>query len=457
MAEDSPTIVENENQPIEYSNDHIVVKLKKLPDCIASFQVTVKPEASLAAYAKALKAVAKEVSFPGFRKGKAPLDRIIKEYGTHTDKEWKRVLLTTAMSDAMELANLKPLSKDSILKSNVVKIFKDQDSEVTFEIEHQPQVPVIDLDAIHIKFVEPQGVSDQDLEKELTSIRLHSAKWTEIADRPVQEGDYVDLDIISLDTPGEALCKNTRFSVDAQLIPSWIHSVLIGLNKGDKAQGTTEQDPNHKVEHNENGEEIPFTPVHCEITVNSIHHAELPELNDEFAKKLGTDNLEVLKERVMKSLQLKAATAAWGAMESQIINALLTNYSFDIPKASYLPEQQLRINSVKTRLSQRHFSAEEQNKMFTETQRYISGLPTRYRLLFLTQKFADANKIYITKQELADEIQEQLLFSQAAPFSLIDETMDPSTAQYLMYNYLLLNKTIAFIVKNAKHVDKQSV
>jgi hypothetical protein len=64
----------------EYKNDRLTVNIETAPGCLVKLDARLSPKAVEEAYLKTVKDTNKQVSIPGFRKGKAPNDKIIKEF-----------------------------------------------------------------------------------------------------------------------------------------------------------------------------------------------------------------------------------------------------------------------------------------------------------------------------------------------------------------------------------------
>ena len=106
----------------EVSNDNIKVVVTKTPGCRVTFDITVAPTGTQSAYTKAVRSVNKEVSLPGFRKGKAPEKLVIQHYGKHVDREWRNMVLNYAFEQAIELTKLSPLHQEAVQAPEVKKI-----------------------------------------------------------------------------------------------------------------------------------------------------------------------------------------------------------------------------------------------------------------------------------------------------------------------------------------------
>lgn len=445
----SDTTSINTSNVQEYKNEHLTAKVEMLPNCVANVHLTITPEASKAAYAKAIKLVSKEVSVPGFRKGKAPTDMIVKNYSKAVSKEWEEQLLRTSIIESLSLIEQEPCSNDSITSPKLIKASKDEASEVSFQLECFPNVPEVDIKQIKVHQVDPEPVAEEAINQEIETVRLHKATWEPVEGRSAEEGDYIDLTIISLDPPTSTLCENARFILQKDKMSAWMYHLVLGMNIGDTVEGTSEKDPNMEDPDNS------FVPTRCSIKLEGIFKPILPELNDEFAKKLGADSLEDLNEKVKTRISRVNHRNAMKAMEGQVIEQLLTHYQFDIPLKECELERNAQYERLKNKLESSEGSPADKVRMIQEVERYTSSLPNNYRLYFMARQIAKNNNIRITEKELTDEITHHLLLSRASYDSLIDESMDPRQVQKMIYNHLLLNKTIDFIVKNAQSSEQK--
>src|SRR5262249_7600353 len=149
--------------------------------------------------------------------------------------------------------------------------------------------------------VKLQEVTQKHIDETIENIRLHHAEWETISDRPVQEGDFVNLDIDAIEEPGFNICKDTSFEVKEGKMGAWMRKLIIGLNVNESAEGISEKEKtNTETECEEcvhNLEAQDFKPTHCRLTVKTIKKAILPALDEALAKKVGCDSVEQLRER----------------------------------------------------------------------------------------------------------------------------------------------------------------
>lgn len=419
----------------EFKNDNINVVVDKQGSNV-KLDLFVTPKATQAAYIKALKTINKEVSLPGFRKGKAPDALITENYSKHIDKEWRQILLDTGFREALGLISERPFKMETARCTEVKEISRENGTRFTIEFEAAPNVPKINLDEITLNPVSPREITQEEIDHAIENLLLYSAEWTTITDRPVQEKDYVDLDIDKLDEPTQNVCKNTRFAVIQGRMANWMRNMVIGKSVDETSEGYTEKD-------NESPED--FQPVHCRITIKAIHHAALPELNDELAKKLGAPDAEKLKQRLIDDLKRRAKEEVTHQLHKQVDDQLFQRYQFDVPVSLIESDKKQRIADEIEYLKKRKMPNDAITRHIEQMEHSLNGeLERTYRLLFLIFKFAQEHEITVSQEEIMEELTQQVMQGENAP--LLRGVKDPKEVRARINHHLLLRKCRDYIV-----------
>ncbi|NGX43459.1 MAG: Trigger factor [Chlamydiae bacterium] len=423
----------------EYKDDNISVVVDRQPGCRTKLDIFVTPKATLAAYKKAIKSINKEVSLPGFRKGKAPEAMIVKNYSKYVDQEWKDILVQTAFKEAIALAKVYPFNEESIQKPKINQFSKEEGANITIEFESAPQVPDIDTKGIKLTQVKRKEVSEEEIVDSMDNLRLHHATW-EVKDRPVKEGDFVDVNIEDMDHPERFICKDSRFEVSERKMGSWMYKLVIGKNVGDAVEGLSERSPDLDPE-------TEFKPTNCKITIKSIQTAALPDVDDELAKKTGVSSVEELKERMVANLNNQADEEVKEKLREQVEEALLEKYPFDIPSSLRDKEMKDRLEKARSEMLDANKSEEEISKRLEELQHELSKQADRaFQLFFIARKVANENDISITQEEIVKELMMQL-YSRG---SNINPSMEPDEARNKAYFTLLSQKVKDYLIDHAE-------
>lgn len=386
----------------ELKNQNITVAVTKKPGLQVEFEITVTPQAVDAAYNKALKAINKEVSIPGFRKGKAPDKIIVQNYEKQIQGEWRETLLNDAFQEAMALGNIRPFKNNSIRMSGLKQLLLGQPASFKIEFEATPEIPFINLEEIVLTSPEKEKIEEEEVDKVIENLRFYYAEWADVTDRPVQDKDHVELDIDKLDEPFEKLADNMRFPVEEGQMATWIRKLITGLKTGESVEGTSEQEPNQPENPN-------FVPTRCKITVNAIKKPILPEIDDAFATRMGVTTIAELRERIMSDLRSRAEQESHEALRKQLDTVLLERYHFEIPSSVLKDEQEQRMANAMEWLSKNQAPADVVEKRKQELeQRLPQEVENSYRLFFLLLTFAQRVGIELTKEEVAEELNYQM-------------------------------------------------
>lgn len=431
----------------EFKNPNITVIVERAPGSKAKLHIKVSPEATKAAYAQALKNINKEVSLPGFRKGKAPETLVLQKFEQHVKDEWNTIVLNTSFSEALELTQVTPLSERAVSKPQVKTLSKEDGTDFTIEFESFPEVPAINPAEISLKKLTPAEASDADVEDRIYDLRLNKADWATITDRPMQEGDFAELDIDSLDEEGFTICKDQTFLVAQDKIGSWLYNAIIGKQIGDTVEATSEKEDckechDHTHVHPEEAE---FKPTHCKITIKTIKKANMPDLDDEFAKKIGAESVDILRERVKGSLSNESKEKAQQHLRREVDKKLAEKYAFEIP-ASLIKSQHGA--AVEHRLALLTNQGETPNRKEIEDE-VRKELEDAYRVYFICEKIAKEQQIEVTQDEIMQEFMVQAYMTRQGE-GYVDPSMNAEEIRSRVHSHLLNKKVKDYIVEHAQ-------
>lgn len=441
------------HQETEFKNENIHVKVSREPGAKVKFDISVSPKGVEAAHEKAIKAVNKEVSLPGFRKGKAPEKLLTQHYSKYIDQEWRDILLNTAFQEAISLTHIYPYTEKSVKAPQVKSISRETGAEVQVLFEERPQIPEVNPQDLNLAPVETRVIKDEDVENTIHDIRLHHAIWEDILDRPIQEGDFVDLTIDSLDEPQQNICTDTRFEVTDGKMPSWMRKLVIGKSVNETAEGISEKEESH-CQSCESGEEHThthdqnFKPTNCRITIKAVKTAKLHELNEELAAKTGLKTIDELNERVRSSLEQQAKEEAKAIMRKQLDEKLAERYFFEIPAS--ITESEIRrrsshkISHLNTAELDADTVASKKEELKEEAKREVENA---YRTYFILHSIAEQHHIQVSSEEIMHEFMRQL--TQSPNDSIVDQSMEPKEIQARLQDYLLTKKTQDFLIEQA--------
>ena len=317
----------------QFENEHLKITLTHNPGCMAHLEVTVDPIAVKSAYEKAVKAVKKEVSIPGFRKGKVPDDVVKHNFASAIQREFRDIVMRTAFGEAITLTGIKPFGNQSVKRSELKKCSLEEGALATFNVEIEPQIPTIDLSTINTEVTEPREVSPKHVERAYRQLRVMHGTWQEITGRAVQPGDFVEVDIDVTEHPAHNVCTNQLLLVETEELPKWLYDTLIGMdldenNSKDAHAVPRPEDPAHIFVQDKDA-----PPKQCRVTLKVIKAAILPEETDAFAQKVGASSLDDLKTRLHERLVLEETEYASDLSRYNLRRELLQKHPLDLPQS----------------------------------------------------------------------------------------------------------------------------
>ena len=255
---------------------------------------------------KAARKIAEKVKISGFRPGKAPYDVVRRLYGDSAiTEEAVEILVDEIYPEAVKEANIDPSGAGQL-----EKIESLEPPKFIFTVPLKPSVKLGDYQSVRLpyEFVSPDAAL---LDEEINNLRRMYAK-TESVERPVQDGDYVLLDVTGqkskaaesesplLERKGFAIVIRSDEKENEWPFPGFSTN-LIGLEPGQNKEFS------HKYPKTFTDETLAGENVKFSVLVKTIRSVNMPELDDEFAKKTGLgQNVEELRKRMQDNIELEA-------------------------------------------------------------------------------------------------------------------------------------------------------
>jgi trigger factor len=383
----------------EFKNEDFTVKVTLKKDCIVELHIFASKEFVKKLQKKAIKEVSKDIDLPGFRKGKAPEDFILKKYPQNIEQELKNQITNTSFIEAQKLVKIFPLNKSTKITFDLKKHSLEEGSEVFFSYETEPPTPTIDKTKFKLKEIKKREVTEKNVNEAIRQAQFFFASWKEVT-RPIKEGDFVILDLEAIDKePPTKVFSDTRFEVKDKSIAKWMKALLIGAKKNDVLEGISKPDEDLPER-----EKKAFEPKKVRVTIKKIEEADLPELTDEFAKKTGAENLEIMRKSIFEMLNKKSEREFLNKKREQVNKFLLENYKFDLPLSLVNSEKEYRKNQMlKNEDFKKHFDkmSDMEKKAFDLDMEKQSK--EAISLFYLSHKIIEDAKITITKDEIHKE------------------------------------------------------
>lgn len=287
--------------------------------------VEVEKEEVKKAYDSYLGRAAKSVRIEGFRPGKAPKSVILKKFGPeYVREEVQRELLDEIYPKAVMEAKLEPVSNPVLEESNL-KEGENFTFKVVFEV--RPKLGDFKYKGYETT-VQREIVDDESINKVLEQLREQQSKTEVVENGELTVGDYFSAKVevscdgkvneeLSDERSAHKLIENDPFFKPCE-------GMKVGETRTFQRVADAEKDK---------GSEFYGKTLDYSVTLNRISRPTLPEINDEFAKKLGEyENLEDLKKKISEDLDERAKFEAEEHAFDNIIDSIMNDYKFDVPE-----------------------------------------------------------------------------------------------------------------------------
>lgn len=311
---------------------------------------------------------------PGFRKGHVPKSVLENRYGKGLFYEDALYLAAQEYYTQFLDKNSKvtPVSRPE-LEDKSVKI---DDKGVTFAVvvTLRPEVTLGEYKGLTVEKTQPQQVTDADVDAEIQRLRERNARYIEVTDRPVQEGDEVNLDycgkIDGVVFEGGTAQKQTLVIGSHTFIPGF-EEQIVGMNLEETKDIQVTFPEDYHAE-DLKGKNAVFT-----CTVHGISVKQLPEVDDEFAKDASEfSTMEEFKADIRKTLQAKNDKLAADQDESKLVETIVENAKMEIPDVMIEEQIDDYVQDFRYQLSYQGLSLEN---YFKYTNSDMQQLRSNYR------------------------------------------------------------------------------
>ena len=389
---------------------------------------------------------AKYFNIPGFRKGKAPMAIVEKQYGSEIFYEDTfNEIVPEEYERELKENNIEAVSRPEI---EVKQMGKGQDLIFTAIVQTKPEVKLGKYKGIELKKIE-YNVTDEDIEHELGHMADRNSRLVTVEDRPVENGDITVIDFEGF-VDGVAFeggkAENHELTIGSNTFIPGFEDQIIGMKTGE------EKDINVKFPEEYFSEELKGKDATFKVKLHEIKKKELPELNDDFAKDTSEfDTLEELKKSIKEKLEEENKNKAKYETEDAAIKAVSDATEVEIPSGMIETEIDNMVRDIETRLSYQGMKLDQYLEMMGKSmedfrKEYEEQAKTSVKTRLTLEAIEKAEKI-----EPSDEEVDKKLKEMAAMYGKKEDEL-ALNEQFMNYikDSLKGEAVIKFIVDNAK-------
>ena len=380
------------------------LQVERLEHNMAKLTIEVSAEDLEKALQNAYNKQKKNISVPGFRKGKVPRQMVEKMYGPEVFYEdAANALIPEAYAKAYDECELTLASQPEI---EVTQIEKGKPFIFTALVAVRPEVKLGEYKGVEVDKYSNR-VTAKEIDAKLEEERNKNARTITVEGRPVQNDDEVILDFEGFvdGVPFEGgKGENYNLTIGSGTFIPGFEEQLIGV------EAEKEVEVNVTFPEDYHSEDLKGKAATFKCTVHEIKAKELPELDDEFAAEVSEfDTLEELKADIKAKIKDQKVAEGKKAQEDQAIDAVIAASEMDIPEAMVKTEARQMVESFAQRIQQQgltmdqymQFTGMTVDKMLEEM---MPQAEKRIQTRLVLEAIVDAENITISDEKLDEEV-----------------------------------------------------
>lgn len=344
---------------------------------------------------KKLKKIAQNVSMAGFRAGKVPFAMVKQKYQGNAMSEAVDDLLRDGVNEVLKEKKVRPVFTPDV---ELTKFEDGKDLEFKVSMDVMPEIKLNDFSDIKVEKPVAE-VPAEEVEKALTYMaesRRDTVKVEE--DRATLKGDIAVIDFVgSIDGVEFAGGKGEAYPLEIgsnSFIPGY-EDQLIGKKAGEVVDVKATFPENYHAK-DLAGKEALFV-----TTIKEIREIKKAEINDDFAKSMGEENLDKLKETVKARIAQDYENASKMKTKRALLDALDTAYKFDVPAKLVDMEYDAIVKQYENAKKNNQLDEDEKSKKEEDLLKEYKDIAVRrVKLGLLLAEAGNEAKVDVTQEDI---------------------------------------------------------
>ena len=322
-------------------------------------------------------------------------------YKDKVNQDVVQELVSKYYTEALDLHKLDPVGYPKI---DFDALKEEEPFKFSAQFEIRPEVELKNIDGLKVQ-KEKLEISEDQVDKIVENLKNSYAEFVPvIEDRPAQEGDFAVIDF-------SGTCKGEKpesMQGQAQTIELGSGNTIEGFESGIMGMkpGQTKT-LNLQFPKEYHAEEFAGEDVSFEITLKELKKRKLPELDDEFAKKVGFESREKMLETFQTDLKQSEERRIQEDFKNRVLKALVEANPVEVPQSLLDSQKQLIVEDVKQKMQQQGLNeeafkdyVEKWNDDFEKTASHI------VQSSFLINKIADENNLRATEEDFVQKLRD---------------------------------------------------
>lgn len=415
--------------------------------------ITVSAERFDEALDQAFKKVVKDVTLPGFRKGKVPRHIFEKRFGVEAlYQDAVDIILPDAYAEAVEQTEIFPVDQPKI---DIEEIEKGKDLVFVCEVTVKPEVKLGEYKGIEYE-EETIEVTEEEVDEELKRLQERHAELVLKEEGKVEEGNTVVIDFEGfIDDELFEGGKGENYSLEigsGHFIPGF-EEQLIGKEAGEEVE------VNVTFPEDYHAKDLAGKDAVFKVKIHEIKEKQVPELDDEFAKDVDdeVETLAELREKKEKEIRERKQREYENKIRETIIEKVTENAEIDIPEAMINTELDNMLREFEQTVQMQGMTMDMYYEMSGQDEEKLrehmkEDAEKRVKTNLTLEAIFEAENLEVSEEAIDEEIAkmaDMYKLEKDQIVSMLGGNTD------ILKNDLKFKTTIDFLVEHGKPVAKQ--
>ena len=379
---------------------------------------------------EAYKTIAKQVSIPGFRKGKVPARVIEQRFGRGAVlEEVINDAVPKAYESALREKDIVPVGRPAV---DVTEIEDGQHVRFTAEVDIRPDFELPDYKSLSVQ-VDPATASEADVDEHIDNLRTRFASLKDV-DRASKDGDVLLVDISGATDSGDEVDDLSGNSLSYELGSEGMLPGFDDAVRGAKAGET------RTFDFTPGNGDWAGVPLKVTVVVSKVRERELPELNEEFVTMASEfDTVDELREDAKRRVERLKRMEQGQQARGKVFEALMESVEIPLPEGVIAAEVEAHFEDGHDATDEHRAEVEQQARDALKSQ-------------FVFDRIAETEEVTVGETELSNWLMQQAPRYGMAPDALAKALVESGQVSMALAD-IRRSKALALVLENATVTD----
>lgn len=390
-------------------------------------------------YEKVLDEYVAKAKLDGFRKGHAPRERVRGLFDHDITHDVYDTLIPRVLEEELRGLRLNPVNVPELKD---LKHEAGQPLKCTAAFEVLPEFELPDYRTIQVR-KKPVEMSEAEIDKAIEDIRGRAAEYVPVEGRGVANGDYAVVEMQGRDKATKHLLpleKAVVLAGHSENEPA-LNEKILGMTPGEERSFEVVYPKDHS------NRRVAGKDIVYRLKVRELKEKKLPDLDDEFAKSLGTaEGFQAFRDKIRKELLEVRERASQNETASEVLKAIADRVALELPGSVVEQESLAVLKRLLSAYRDRRIAPEALDVLKAEASRQAVEHLKNHLII---EKIAQKEGFGVTEEEIQAEIRSLAQANNVPEAALGDMIRRDEHRREEIVEGLLFRKTVDFLMKMA--------